>query len=198
MLGRDGPALCHWVPVCSEEAGGGQAREPGERGWIWISGGLESDSNLPSFLVFPGLSCCLKHGAQLPPKSSSQKPMVVMMWVLRPLLASSVQCPTAFGDKGMGWEGDEGRSQRSSLVLRWAKRNPIPNNSSRKTPGLGQGTWLPAPFLSLTCWKTGHWPLVSSLILIVELMLPSLATASFVLGGQCVCDMPFVSDSEAI
>lgn len=91
MLGRDGPAPCHWVPVCSEEAGGGQTREPGERGWVWISGGLKSDCDLPSFLVFPGLSCCLKHGAQLPPKSSSQKPMVVM-WVLRALLASSVQC----------------------------------------------------------------------------------------------------------
>lgn len=24
----------------------GQAREPGERGWVWISGDLESDSDL--------------------------------------------------------------------------------------------------------------------------------------------------------
>ena len=50
--------------------------------------------------------------------------------------------PTAFGDKGVGWEGDGGRSQRRAQVLRWAKRNPIPKNSSRKTPGLGKGTRL--------------------------------------------------------
>ena len=196
MLGRDGTAPCHWVPIGSEEAGGGQAREPGERGWVWISGGLESDSDLPSFLLFPGLSCCLKHGAQLPPKSSSQKPMVVMMWVLRPLLASSVQClqlpleTRVWAGKGME-AGARGEPKSSG----GQRETP-----SQRTPAGRPLAWVKGPglFLSLTCSKTGPWPPVSSLILTVGLMLPSRATASFVLGGQCVCDMPFVSDSEPI
>lgn len=116
--------------------------------------------------------------------------------VVRPLLASSVQClqlpleTRVWAGKGMeaGARGEPGPPDG---------KEEIP---SQRTPAGRPLAWVKGPGFQLHLFHlhARRQSLAFSFLSATPrgLTLPLLATASFVLGGQCVCDMPFVSDSR--